>query len=206
MQTVLVVQSATITGITSDPEIVKSTTLTNATNVSATFNASVNDQVSNTAETNWSETSTIDVSQSITYSVGVEGVASAGGSTTFSFSQAFGQGGSQSQTVTVGSDQGVSVELAPGESVVAQLSASRGVMKVRIVYAAYLTGSAAVNYDPTFKEHHFWALDIGSVMAAGGIQNSRPYTEDISVGYYSNAEVKLTDPSKRVMRAMAAIG
>ena len=204
VQTMLVVQSATITEITSNPQIVKSATFRNNSSKTAQFNVAVSDQVSNTVETNWSETSTIDVSQSISYSVGVEGVASVGGETTISFSQSFGTGGSKSETVTVGSEQGVSVELAPGESVVAQLSASRGVMKVRIVYNAYLVGSTAINYNPTFKDHHFWGLDIGAVMAGGKIANSHTYTEDISIGYYSNAEVTLQDSNKQLVRAQAA--
>jgi hypothetical protein len=204
VQTVLVVDSATITGITSNPEIIKSTKFTNSSGKSATFNVAVSDSVSNTVETNWSETSTVDFTQSINYSVGVEGVASVGGETSISFSQSFGLGGSKSETVTVGSDQGVSVELGPGESVTANLSVSRGTMKVRIVYKAYLTGDTAVNYDPTYKDHHFWGLDIGAVMNAGHIKNSQTYTEDISIGYYSNAEVTLQDSQKQMVKASAA--
>ncbi len=164
METILVVESASITGLAFGPEIEKG------------------------------------------YSVGKEGSASAGGSVAFAFSQAFGQGGSQSWTVNVASDQDVSVELGLGESVAAQVSGSRGITKVRIVYKAYLTGSVAVNYNPIYQDHRFWALDVGSVMAAAGITNSRPDTEDISVSYYSNAEVKPTDPTKQVMRAVAAMG
>ena len=42
----------------------------------------------------------------------------------------------------------MSVELDPGEAVLVELSATRGVMKVRIQYKAYLTGQTAVYYDP----------------------------------------------------------
>ena len=61
-----------------------------------------------------------------------------------------------------------------------------------------------IKYNPTFKDHHFWALDIGSVMAAGGITNRRQITEDITVGYYSNAQVTLSDGQKMSLKAMAA--
>jgi len=75
--------------------------------------------------------------------------------------------------------------------VIAELTASRGVMKVRIRYNAYLIGQSAVNYNPTYKGHHFWALPIGSVMSGGGLTNSVKSTEDIEIGYYSNSKVEL---------------
>lgn len=203
VQTVLVVRSAQVVEITSNPEIIKTTRLVNTSKKAGTFSADVSDSVTNTTETNWSQTSTIEVSQSINYGVEFEGLG-VGGSTTMSYSQSFGVGGSQSSSVTVGSSQGVSVDLGPGESVDVQLTASRGSMKVRIAYNAYLIGATAVNYNPTFKDHHFWALDIGAVMQSGGIANSKVFTEDIQVAYYSNAEVKLSDPSKRALQVMAA--
>lgn len=192
VQTVLVVDSAAVTGITSEPVIIATKTFTNDSTVPATFNAGISDQVSNTTESNWSETNTISVDQSFSYNVSFLG-AGGGGETSMSYSHEWGQGGSESQSVTVGSDTGVSVLLQPGESVDAQLTASRGVMKVRIVYKAYLIGDVAANYNPTYKGHHFYALDIGSVMAGGDLSKTRQFTEDIEVGYYANSKIVLTD-------------
>jgi len=200
VQTVLVVQSALITGITSEPVVVATKTFKNNSTKKATFDASVSDQVQNTTETNWSSTDSIEVGQKITYNVGFLG-AGGGGETSFTYSHSWGQGGSESKTVTVGSSQGVSVELDPGESIEAQLTASRGVMKVRITYKAYLIGTSAVNYNPTFKDHHFWALDIGGILQAAGTNNSLQYTEDIQIGYYSNAQIELRDPQGKLRAA-----
>jgi hypothetical protein len=180
VQTVLVVQSAQLTGITSEPVVVATKSFTNQSSKKATFDASISDQVSNTTESNWSSTNSIEVGQKITYNVGFLGTGG-GGETSMTYNHTWGQGGSESKSVTVGSSSGVSVELDPGESIEAQLTASRGVMKVRITYKAYLTGNTAINYNPTFKDHHFWALDIGGVMQAGGINNSIQFTEDIEV-------------------------
>jgi hypothetical protein len=98
------------------------------------------------------------------------------------------------------------VELDPGESVEAELIANRGVMKVRIVFNAYLIGSTAVNYNPVYKEHHFWALDIGGVMGAGSIPNTKQYTEDMEIGFYSNSKVELKDPSTGQVKATFLAG
>lgn len=203
VQTVLVVQDAKITGITSEPVVVATKTFTNQSSKKATFDASISDQVSNTTESNWSTTNTIEVGQKITYNVGFLGTGG-GGETSMSYSHQWGEGGSESKSITVGSTSGVSVELNPGESIEAQLTASRGVLKVRITYKAYLTGSTAVNYNPTFKDHHFWALDIGGVMGAAGINNSVKFTEDIEVGYFSNAKISLVDPKGKLKTAMLA--
>ncbi|WP_157580917.1 hypothetical protein [Segetibacter koreensis] len=78
-------------------------------------------------------------------------------------------------------------------SVESVLSASRGVMQVRITYQAYLRGYTAVNYGDPYQEHHFWALPIGPVMSAAGISNSKISTEDIKIGFYSNSKIELKD-------------
>lgn len=105
----------------------------------ATFDASISDQVTNTVESNWSETDSIDVKQTIKYGLSFLG-SGGGGETSISYSHSWGEGGSESKEVTVGSVSGVSVELNPNESIEAVLTANRGVMKVRLVYHAELSG------------------------------------------------------------------
>lgn len=197
VQTVLVVQSATVVGVTSEPVIVATKTFTNNSSKKASFDAAISDQVNNTTESNWSQTDTIEVGQKITYEVGFLG-SGGGGETSMSYSHAWGQGGSESRSITVGSSAGVKVDLDPGESVEAQLTASRGVMKVRIVYQAYLTGGTAINYNPTYRDHHFWCLPINDVMQAGGLKTTRQFTEDIEIGYYSNSKIVLKDAQQKL--------
>lgn len=190
VQTVLVVKSATITEITSNPVIVKSQIFTNNSSVKATFNASILDQVTNTTETSWTQTNTIEVSQSFSYEVGFLGTG-AEGETVMSYSYAWGEGGSNSESVTVGTESGISVELDPNESVKATLSANKGKMKIQIVYMAYLYGDVAVNYNPTYKGHHFYNFTIGSIMRNANLPQTREFTETIEVGYYSNSTVEV---------------
>jgi hypothetical protein len=115
------------------------------------------------------------------------------GETSLNYEHSWGQGGSESKSVILGTSSGVSVSLDPGESILAELSASRGVMKVRIIYNAYLTGVSAVNYNPTFKGHHFWALDIGGLLNAGNIPNSVQIVEDIEIGFFGNSSINIKD-------------
>src|SRR5580700_7998615 len=60
-QTVLVVESATITGITSEPTIVASQVCSNNSNVKRTFNVGIAEQVTDTTSKKWSNTDTITV-------------------------------------------------------------------------------------------------------------------------------------------------
>jgi hypothetical protein len=184
------VHSARIVEVTSKPTVLSQKTLINNSNVAGTFGASISESVSNTTESNWSHEDSFSVSQSFSYDVSFLG-AGGGGETSMEYSHTWGQGGSESQEITVGSEQSVSVYLEPGQSVAATLNASRGSLKVQIVYEVYLTGSVAINYNPTYKGHHFWDLSVGSVMKSGGISNSYLVSETIEVGYYSNGEVVL---------------
>ncbi|ARC90494.1 follicular epithelium yolk protein subunit [Rhodovulum sp. MB263] len=193
VQTVLVPVRSEILGITSQPVIVKEQTFENNSQVTGTFNVGISDEVSNSATSSWSTGGTLSVSEEIKVKVGFLGTG-AESKTTLSYSQSWGVGGSHSTTTTVGSTAGVSVELAPGQAIIARLTASRGVMKVRISYDAYLIGSVAVNYNPTFNGHHFYGLPVGNVMSAGGISNSVKSTENLEIGYYSNSKVELVDP------------
>lgn len=197
VKTILVVESAEILEVTSEPSIVASRTFTNNSSVEGTFNAGISEQITNTVTNNWSTGGTLSIGQDFEYGVSFLGIG-AKGKTSMSYSQSWEVGGTHSQQISVGSESGVSVKLKPGESVESVLSASRGVMKVRITYKAYLIGNTAINYNPTFKGHHFWSLGIDAVMRSGGISNVKQYTEDIEIGYYSDAKVELMDPKGAV--------
>lgn len=192
VQCVLVAESAEILGIDSNPVIVKTQQFVNNSSKTGTFNVAISESVQNTVTSNWSTGGTLSFTNKINVSMKFLGIG-ASGELSYGYSQSWGIGGTKSVSVTVGSTTGVQVELGPGESVTAELSASRGSMKVRVRYNAYLIGSTAVNYNPTYKGHHFWALPINDVMSAGGIPNSNKSTEDMEIGYFSNSRIELKD-------------
>ena len=202
VKTSLMVQKAEILGITSEPAIIATKDFANNSRHKATFNCAITDDVTNTTETTWSESHSIDVNQSVHYEIGFLGTGG-GGSTSFNYNYAWGKGGSESKSVTVGSTEGVSVDLEPGQKVQAKLTASRGVMKVRITYLASIAGTVAINYGDTYKGHHFFGLDLHRVMGAAKLPFTHTVTEDIEIGYYSNATIELVDPSGMLKSVMA---
>ena len=194
--TILTVNSATIVGVSSQPSIVDQTTFCNNSPISGTFNAAIQNSVTNTIEESWSKTYGISFDQTISYEVGFMGTKG-GGETKFGFSAQFGSGGSRSTAMSVGSSNSVTIELGPNQAIEAVLSATRSVLKARITYTASLTGLTAIHYNPSNKGHDFrgfMALPIGDVMRAGGLSNLRQITEDIDIGYYSNGKVILQKP------------
>jgi len=203
IQTVLVVKSATITGITSEPVVIAKTNLNNKSTKKGTFDAKISDKVSNSVENSWSQSDSIDVGQKFKYEVEFLG-SGGGGETSFSYSQEWGIENKEKKEITVGSSQGVTIELDPGQSVEAQLTASRGVMKVRIVYQASLIGSTAINYNPPFNGHHFYSLDIVAIMQTSGLPCTKEITEDIEVGYFANAKVELMDSEGALKKSFSA--
>ena len=190
--TIMSITSAEILGITSEPVILKTQEFDNSSSVEATFNVSISDSVSETATSTWSTGGTFTIGQKVSYKIGFLG-SSVGGETSLSYSQSWGIGGTESKTVTVGSNSGMQVTLKPGQKVVAELTASRGVMKVRVRYNARLAGCTVVYYFPNYKGSSYYSFSTPVVMSNGGVNNSIVSTEDIEIGYFSNGKITVVD-------------
>lgn len=187
VQRVLQPIKAQILGIKTKPTILSTNTLTNESNKTAMYTTKISEQVTDTVSIEWSNSSKLSVGLMISYGfkflgTGIEGEVS------FGFEQTWGNGRTETKQMTAGMETGVTVELKPRESVIAELSASSGKMHVRITYEAHLIGRTIAYYNNGHKGFHTWAPDIGAVL---GGSNKVQVVEDIEVGYYSNATVKL---------------
>ncbi|MNR44853.1 hypothetical protein D3C85_1636420 [compost metagenome] len=97
----------------------------------------------------------------------------------------------------------MTLTLQPGQTVEAILSASKGVLTVEVEYQITLVGVTAVNYNPTYQGHHFWALDINNVMSAGKLSNVITSKETIVIDYFTNTTITVQDPeSQDVIRTL----
>lgn len=199
VETHLTVQNADIQGVTTKTVIIDTKTLINKSSVKASFNAGISTEVTNTTESNWSNLSTFGFEQAVNYSIAFAG-SGLGGSSTFSYSKTWGKGGSISQSTSVGSTLGVSVDLGPGQSVTAELIANRGTMNIRVNYLAHLEGFSALNYKKSYNGHHFWAMPISAALAKSGIPNSKQITEDIQIGFYSNSSIVIRDNKGKALK------
>jgi hypothetical protein len=96
----------------------------------------------NTTTHTWQTGGQFSIGQNFTYNVEFLGTRG-GGEASLSYEQSWGIGGQQSKSTQVTSSGGVTVDLGPGKAVLAELTASKGTMRVRIRYNAYLTGLLA---------------------------------------------------------------
>lgn len=197
----LTVQSATIKEITSAPQVIATQNFSNTSSSPANFNCGVTLEVSATAETNWSSTVSYDVTQTISYELSFLG-SGAGGETSFSFSEQFGQGGSQSNSVTLGQSSGLDVTLQPGQSVVAELTVSQGTMLIDVVYQLSLSGGVFGTFESpytwpnesSYGSHYIWMDgNVNDLFNAANVPSVVTVSETISVGFFTNSTVTLTD-------------
>ncbi|WP_432979406.1 hypothetical protein [Dactylosporangium sp. CA-233914] len=79
-----------------------------------------------------------------------------------------------------------------------ELLALRMDLGVRIVYDAYLSGDVAVLFRDGHEGHRVWGVDIGTIMAAGGLANGRNFAENVSVRYLAGARVVHAGPGGEV--------
>jgi len=84
---------------------------------------------------------------------------------------------------------------APGD----ELLALRMDLGVRIVYDAYLTGDIGVHYRDAHQGHHSWGLEIGTVLAAGGLLNGRHFAENLNIRYHTSGRVVHADANGGVV-------
>lgn len=155
-------------------------------------NASLSFGTSLSATTQWNVTSKIAIDQKIKYEVGFLGTGG-GGETAISFETGYGQGASESRASTITSTNTVSFSIDPGQTVRAVLSASKGVLRVKITYVSYLEGDVYYDYFTPYEGHHRWAEPIAYVMQTGGLPNAIESSEIIEIGFYANAKVIVED-------------
>jgi len=201
--TFLGVESYQILSVTSMPSVVSTQTFTNDSSHTASFDCAISTEVNDTVSFTDSSSTTVGFAQKVSYEFEFPG-GKVGGETSFSLDHTVGHSETVSRSFTIGVKSGVTVPLAPHQSVVANLTANIGTMKARVVYKANLQNVCAVNYGDKYKGHHFYALDIGGVMNAGGLNNNRTVTEDITIGFFSNSQIVLSDNPLNSAAASAA--
>jgi len=195
-----------ILSVSTQPVQVRQQTFVNDSSVTGIFDCSISQEVTTTSASSWSTGGTFEASQSIDYHVGFLGTGG-GGESSMSYSQEWGKGGETSSSITIGSESGVTVELKPDQAVVATLYASKGVMKVRVKYAGYLLdGRCAVNYANTFEGHHFYGLHILNILTSNSMEFAYECDEDITIDYYSDGVVRLSDPETNKVISSHRVG
>ncbi len=171
----------------------------NKSSIAATYNASITESVANTIESSWNSSNKLSGGFNIKGKFSVLAVETEA-TTSIGFEHTWGKGGTTRHMTTVGTTTGLSVTLKPKEAVIAELTATRGRLKVKINYNVLLSGSILANYYPPYKDHHFWFLPIRKVLDK---KSTKKVTENILINYYSNTKVVLRDKkSSKIIKSM----
>ncbi|XP_045507778.1 spherulin-2A-like [Colias croceus] len=188
----LVPKRGRVLSMTTQPQIVMQQIFENNSSKPASFNVGISQAVQNTMSSSWSKSGDLTVGQEISYDFDIDFV-NVGGKTSLEFSSSWGTNSEKSQTITVGSESHMELMLTPGQSVLAELHATRGSLKVEVEYEASLSGSLAVNYNNLYRDHHFWALDVRTVMAKAGLNNALISKQIMEIGFFTNSKVVVFD-------------
>ncbi|XP_059055353.1 spherulin-2A-like [Achroia grisella] len=188
----LVPRNGRVMSISSQPTIVVHQTFENNSTIPGTFNVGISQTVENTVASAWTTGGELSIGQEIRYGFKI-GHKTTGGALSFTYTSSYGKSVEHSQSVLLGTSSGMNVLLEPGQSVVSQLHATRGSIKIEVEYAASLSGSTAVNYSKKYKGHHFWGLNIRNVMSSCRLSNSKVTTEVIEIGFYANSKIVVND-------------
>lgn len=193
----LKVLSTEVVEVTSVPTIVKTQVLKNDSDHAATFQASITETVSNTIAHKTMSQHSIKLGQKVTY--GVKFIAEGKGETSFEYAYTWGEDTTKTVATTLSSSANVSVLLQPKQSVIAELKAQKGIIKLKVTYEAYVDGYVVCNYNPKHKDHHFWALEAVDILKP----NKKIIVEDVTIDYYSEGEVVLKNANGQAVAPYA---
>ena len=190
--TTVTLQSATVKTIDFTDAVMTTNRFRNESSVASEFTVGATINAEATTETTWQTTQSLSLTQTVNYGISFFGTGVTG-ETGFGYEYGWGQGGGQSEVLSLGSSNAATVTLQPGQAVEAELRASRGTMTVEVVYAGTLSGSVAVALLVDPSAPRWSSLDIGAVLAAGGAQNQRTFTTTVELDYYSSSEIVVRD-------------
>ncbi|XP_075987947.1 U-megalopygitoxin(8)-Mo12-like isoform X2 [Anticarsia gemmatalis] len=184
--------SAKMLGVKYKPLLVLTKIFNNTSSNPMIIKEYARQNVENTIASTWNTKEELLTSLNISY--GFDLIAtSVSGTATITYTSNWGESVMKSEMVTVGSETALEMTLHPNQSAIVEIFATVGRMEVQIDYEASLDGFIAVNYENIYKNHHFSALDVNSVLLAGGMQRSLLSSEVITLGYYSESEIVFRD-------------
>lgn len=188
VKTILRPVKTEILSLGAKPLMIGSQEYVNDTDQEGTYDVKVTAQVADSVEESWSNSNSVSLSQSISYTIGfIEG------ETSLSYEHTWGQTKTEKKEVTIGQSSGITLIIPAHSKRLAELNVNQGTLSVRITYEARLEGVVAVNYGDPYKGHHFWALGVNGVMKPSNLPLTQTIVEDMHLDFYSNVSIKVVN-------------
>jgi hypothetical protein len=85
---------------------------------------------------------------------------------------------------TIGATGEIQHSISPNESIIVDLVVNKYHMIAQFDIESHLIGFTVANYNPTYRDYHFWGFEIGQVMSARGIKNNITSTIQVELIYF----------------------
>lgn len=199
--TTLRVISAIPTGINSHPVIANHTQWDNHTDHVVHYSAGMSIQKSETASHSWTNGDKVTVGGKFTMKIGVEGFGDIGSESSWNYEHTWSDTKTESNTITVGVTASAASDVPAGRTETAYLFSYLGSATYRVTYQASLSGLVAFQYRNWYSGHRYYGYDVRTVLGRMGVSDTITITQDINVGFYSDAIVEVDpgpyDPNKQ---------
>ncbi|XP_068624357.1 spherulin-2A-like [Battus philenor] len=178
-----------VLNITSETITVASQNFENNDSKPKTFNLGLTKHLENTVSSLWTKDGDLTVNNGINYSIRL-------GNATISYTSLWGLNTEKSTTMLMGSND-MQLILLPGQKVTTELLATKFTITLEMEYTATIAGTVAVNYKDSFKDHHFWALDVDEMMSDSGMASTAKSKETIDIVFHMNPDIVVFDTMTR---------
>lgn len=187
------VKSVELKSYVKKPVAVSTQTFRNNLGNPIKVNTGLSHKVKNTFKTTWYNESRLHAEQVFEYGVKVSFVNILHGKTTVDYSTKWGTSEEKTDSVTIGTNIGTEVELAPGQAITAVLTAHVVEIEAEITYVTSLRNRLVAIYDKKHEDKNLWSIDIRDVMNRGGISNEISFKETIKLNYFIEGSLEVNE-------------
>lgn len=166
--------------VTSEEEIVCETILRNDSRHTETIHASLAASCTESISQSWSDIQPLSVGTSL--AISVNGCSP---EALFQYSTRWGESANGSRTITLGTRNGLDIELEAGQIVKAALRARRVRYEIRLKYLASLSQQYLAYYQDHYRGHRIWAPTVP--------RQGRCIYQTIRIAAYGAADIVVTD-------------
>lgn len=93
----------------------------------------------------------------------------------------------------------IDIFVEPGQEILIGLYAKVIKIDTTVVFGVSLKGNMVLNYEDTFRGHHFYAPNIADTLQDCGIDNNLNITADIELTFYEEPRLEIKDEHKRLI-------
>ncbi|XP_023938323.1 spherulin-2A-like [Bicyclus anynana] len=183
---VVLPKKATILTVETKPELIKIKSLNNDDSEKKVYNEKIEHHFETTVSSTWDENAL--EGEDIHYHFDMKKPEV---TKYFGFTAKLGE--NTFKTLPINIEKELMITLEPKQNAKIEVLATKEIMKIRVDYETGLVGAVAMNYDKEYKGHRFWAMDINTVLEAGGMRKNLQSSEVIDVVYYKDAKVLVKD-------------